>query len=344
MGLVELGSASAVQSFLETSSNNSNVVAAVVTFSAHWCGPCRNSKPALEELAVKQNSAHNGNVKMGIVYEDTLGDAIHSYKIRAFPTHVLYIRGIEEQRVEGANVLAIEAMIQAAILKHNISSTSMPMTGGSTLGGGGSTAATASEAREARLAKLAVSNVTATATRLDPMIEDAAAAAVAADAADVKIEQTIDELDADIEMEDVAKDSDVPTPTSTVEDPTAKINQEFVQMLTEDMGFSLLRAQKGLIFGNGGTVDGAVEWLTEHQDDIDIDEDNIINQFAATAMSYKCNECGCILSNMANLELHANKTGHSDFEESTHRVEPLTEEQKTAKIAEIKVRTNCRFC
>jgi hypothetical protein len=39
---------------------------------------------------------------------------------------------------------------------------------------------------------------------------------------------------------------------------------------------------------------------------------------------------------MANLELHANKTGHSDFEESTEIKKPLTEEEKKAKVAEIK--------
>lgn len=54
------------------------------------------------------------------------------------------------------------------------------------------------------------------------------------------------------------------------------------------------------------------------------------------AQSYKCNECSKILSNMANLELHANKTGHSDFEESTQAVKLLTEEEKAQKIAEIK--------
>ena len=121
------------------------------------------------------------------------------------------------------------------------------------------------------------------------------------------------------------------------EDPTAKLNPEFLQTLTETMGFSLIRAQKGLLYGSGGgTVEGAVEWLMEHQDDVDIDEENIA---LVKATSYKCNECGKILSNMANLELHANKTGHSDFEESLERVQPMTEEQKAAKIAEIKVRS-----
>ena len=39
---------------------------------------------------------------------------------------------------------------------------------------------------------------------------------------------------------------------------------------------------------------------------------------------------------MANLEMHANRTGHSDFEESTQAVTPLTEEEKKAKVEEIK--------
>jgi hypothetical protein len=83
------------------------------------------------------------------------------------------------------------------------------------------------------------------------------------------------------------------------------------------------------------TVESAVEWLMEHQDDTDID-DPIPEGAGATVESYKCNECGIILSNMANLELHANKTGHSDFEESTQSVTPLTPEEKAAKIAGIK--------
>lgn len=58
--------------------------------------------------------------------------------------------------------------------------------------------------------------------------------------------------------------------------------------------------------------------------------------YAGKAQSYKCNECGKLLSNMANLELHANKTGHSDFSESTESVKPLTEEEKKKKIEEIK--------
>merc|ERR1712232_1361815 len=108
-------------------------------------------------------------------------------------------------------------------------------------------------------------------------------------------------------------------------------------MGTGEMGFSLLRAQKGLLNG-GNQLDGAVEWLMQHQDDADIDEPIPSNSSNTTAkaQSYKCNECGKILSNMANLELHANKTGHSDFEESTESIKPLTAEEKAEKVKKIK--------
>ena len=37
-----------------------------------------------------------------------------------------------------------------------------------------------------------------------------------------------------------------------------------------EMGFSDVRARKGLVHGN--SLDGALAWLSEHQDDADIDQ------------------------------------------------------------------------
>jgi hypothetical protein len=117
--------------------------------------------------------------------------------------------------------------------------------------------------------------------------------------------------------------------------PVDDLDPEALKTLTESMGFSLIRAQKGLLHSSGNTVESAVEWLMQHQDDDDID-DPIPEGPIVKAQSYKCNDCGKVLSNMANLEMHANKTGHSDFEESTQAVTPLTEEEKAAKIVQIK--------
>lgn len=312
MTLIELGSAAAVQDFLRQQSN------AVVTFSAHWCGPCKASKPALQQLADKYHAI--GSVKFGIVYENDLGDAIHSYSVRAFPTYVLFSSGSEVKRVEGANLGSVEDMVK------NLSA--LPLTGGETLGGGGGGQAPLSPAaaRAARLSKLAA-NTTTTSTSTTARMEVDEETKVTKEPASGEVDMKATDNDGDTEMKD-AEDAEAPH-----EDPAAKLNADLIQTLTESMGFSLIRAQKGLLYGNGGTVEGAIEWLTEHQDDVDIDESIAL----VKAQSYKCNDCGKILSNMANLELHANKTGHSDFEESLERVQPMTDEEKAAKIAEIKV-------
>jgi hypothetical protein len=116
-----------------------------------------------------------------------------------------------------------------------------------------------------------------------------------------------------------------------------RFDAELLGTLTETMGFSEVRARRGLLLG-GGTVEGAVEWISQHHHDDDIDEpiDEQGAHEAPTAQSYLCKDCGKVLSNMANLELHAHQTGHADFEESTEAARQLTDEEKAAKIEQIK--------
>merc|ERR1719246_355587 len=61
-----------------------------------------------------------------------------------------------------------------------------------------------------------------------------------------------------------------------------------------------------------------------------------VKESSVVCQSYKCNQCGATLSSMANLELHANKTGHSDFEESTDAAKVLTDEERAAKVERLK--------
>lgn len=54
------------------------------------------------------------------------------------------------------------------------------------------------------------------------------------------------------------------------------------------------------------------------------------------ARSLVCNECGKKFRGTAEAEFHANKSGHTDFAESVEEIAPLTEEEKKAKLADLR--------
>ncbi|KAK0239326.1 hypothetical protein EDD85DRAFT_829883 [Armillaria nabsnona] len=73
---------------------------------------------------------------------------------------------------------------------------------------------------------------------------------------------------------------------------------------------------------------------------MDVDEDDdaetAANLAGLEAKSIKCSECGKVFRNTALANFHAEKSGHTAFEESTEEVKPLTEEEKNAKLAELR--------
>jgi len=271
MTLIELTSADQLKSFLEK-----NVVG-VVTFSAHWCGPCKASKPQLEALAKTLSK-----VPISIVHESDIGDYLHTFNVRAFPTYVLFHKGTEIERVQGVNLKGVEDMITAHADK---AGPSIPSTGGNTLGG----SHTAAEARALRLAKLgggtvadaSAANNTETESATDttsPMeTEDAKPAATESTAATNDDDEGSTKDDA---MTDAVTDATTDAVTDTMTDadnddeknPVDDLDPEAIKHMTEEMGFSLIRAQKGLLFSTGTTVESAIEWLLEHQDDADIED------------------------------------------------------------------------
>ncbi|KAJ9091290.1 hypothetical protein QFC21_007075 [Naganishia friedmannii] len=56
------------------------------------------------------------------------------------------------------------------------------------------------------------------------------------------------------------------------------------------------------------------------------------------ARSVKCSECGKIFKNADLVSFHAEKSGHSNFEESTEEYVPLTEEEKKQKLEELRIK------
>lgn len=101
-------------------------------------------------------------------------------------------------------------------------------------------------------------------------------------------------------------------------------------------------------------VQGALEWLEKNQDksfeDITAAEAAEAEDRAETnpdtvadalkpgevAKSLVCNDCGRKFRSQAQAEFHASKSGHVDFAESTEEIAPLTEEEKKAKLEELR--------
>jgi hypothetical protein len=219
--------------------------------------------------------AAKSTVPMGYVYESDIGDFLHTFQIRAFPTYVLFRAATEADRVEGVNFPAIEEMIK----KHG--GPKIPETGGNALGGGTSQNLSPEEARQLRLAKFAAPAPAPAApapeedSKPAPMDtstskDEASKDEAMKDASDDKKEEDAKKEGEDEAMKDAEGASDEINPEALK--TLMSLDAVALKTLTESMGFSMLRAQKGLLFSEVGTVEGAVNWLMEHQDDDDIDE------------------------------------------------------------------------
>lgn len=127
-----------------------------------------------------------------------------------------------------------------------------------------------------------------------------------------------------------------------------------VEMLME-MGFPQNRAEKALAKTNYRGIEQALDWLSNHLDDPDIDEPfeapkgNVLSGEPSETVeakeskeeevgdvsqpqSLKCDECGKQLRTELAMQTHAAKTGHSSFSESAEKVKPLTAEEKAKQM------------
>ncbi|KAK0619256.1 ubiquitin-related domain-containing protein [Immersiella caudata] len=115
-----------------------------------------------------------------------------------------------------------------------------------------------------------------------------------------------------------------------------------------DMGFDKARAE--LAVKKTGGLQGALNWLEETQDK-PLEELQAAGASTAesqaegsdsaaledvNAKSLVCNECGKKFRNHDAASFHASKTDHQDFSESTDEIAPLTEEEKKARLEELR--------
>ena len=95
-------------------------------------------------------------------------------------------------------------------------------------------------------------------------------------------------------------------------------------------------------YSNIYKVQGALEWLEKNQDKPleEVQEEaasssSVPSLTEPVAASLICNECQRKFRSQVAAEAHAEKTGHTDFAESTEEIAPLTEEEKKSKLAEL---------
>ena len=69
----------------------------LVDFWAEWCGPCKMIAPVLEEIG----SGHEGKLTIAKLNVDENPDVARRYGVLSIPTLVLFVGGVEKQRVVG---------------------------------------------------------------------------------------------------------------------------------------------------------------------------------------------------------------------------------------------------
>ncbi|KAI0114507.1 ubiquitin-related domain-containing protein [Nemania sp. FL0031] len=125
------------------------------------------------------------------------------------------------------------------------------------------------------------------------------------------------------------------------------MSQSVLDQLLE-MGFDKERAELAVKKSDG--LPDAMDWLEKNQDtplEELLAEEEAGPSVAkvegdALAMSLVCNECNKKFRSQREAEFHANKSGHTDFAESTEEIAPLTEEEKKQRLTELREKVKAK--
>lgn len=133
------------------------------------------------------------------------------------------------------------------------------------------------------------------------------------------------------------------------------------------MGFSKARAEQAVATTGTEDVQIAMDWILSNDEEPIIEptaqasdsnlsevperdttenqatpEDIVESTSPQVAKSIKCEDCGKLFSSQTDVEVHATKTGHENFSESTEEKKPLTEEEKKEQLARIEAKLKQR--
>eukprot|EP00428_Durinskia_dybowskii_P066835 CAMPEP_0170387838 /NCGR_PEP_ID=MMETSP0117_2-20130122/17769_1 /TAXON_ID=400756 /ORGANISM="Durinskia baltica, Strain CSIRO CS-38" /LENGTH=616 /DNA_ID=CAMNT_0010643729 /DNA_START=35 /DNA_END=1885 /DNA_ORIENTATION=+ len=282
----------------------------VVDFFTTWCGPCKKIAPVLEALALKYS-----DVKFIKVDIEKNEDVAAPRNISSIPTFHFIVKGKLVDELKGADPSAIEQKIAqhkvdvnpftgsghrlvdpestdphvpalsarearlkafASLEGERKQTSSTPTTGTTSV----PAAANCEKDDEEEALSKALSLSLADGTSLAPNKKVPAAAPT-----QTASQRKQEEADyAAVQAEFDAQDSNAAAPEHFKEAPgqtweeemvPVPVNEDMLAQLLE-MGFPDVRARKSLV--HGGSVDGAMAWLADHQDDADIDQPYMVRK------------------------------------------------------------------
>lgn len=283
----------------------------VVDFFTTWCGPCKAIAPVLESLAAKYPDVKF--IKVDIEKNEDIAAPRH---IQSIPTFHFVVKGRLVDELKGANAGAIEQKVQQHKVDVNpfkgegnrlsngpsdphvpaLSAREARLKAFAAMEGERKAPAPKQEApvqkqsagaahddEEEALAQ-AMSLSLADGSAQGPSGAGAKKGPTAAPETAAKTSAQ-DEADfaaaaAEFDAQEAAKSApqhfqEAPGQTWDEEMVPVPVNEELLNQLLE-MGFSDVRARKGLV--HGGSIDGAMAWLGEHQDDADIDQPYMVRK------------------------------------------------------------------
>lgn len=272
----------------------------VVDFFTTWCGPCKMIAPIIEQFASKYPE-----VKFIKVDIEKNEDISAPRRIQSIPTFHFIVNGNQVDEMKGANPTALEQKIN----QHKVNTNPFGGTGNKL----SSSTGNEMSAREARLKAFgtleptrapipppapaaAVAKPSTDEEDEDEALQRAMALSIAeqqqakspaAPAASTSQQQEAADLAAAeqefaaLEAQNAAQAPEIHTkPTNSngewdEEMVPVPVNAEILEQLI-DMGFPDVRARKGIV--HGGTLEGALTWLSEHEDDPEIDQPYLVKK------------------------------------------------------------------
>jgi len=263
--------------------------------------------------------------------------------VRSFPSFYFFVNGEKKDEFSGADPAGLEAKVVQwdSTIPRSFEGS------GFSLGGGAVVDHSAEAARQARLKRFGGGggDTAGAAVEAIPM----APKAVAMEDDDAELQKALAlSVDAAAEppmppVADAASSSSAAASSS----PAANVLPTVDEVLLAEavsMGFSEVRVRKALMAGNSN-AEAVVNWVIEHEKDAGIDDPIPLvpaggggGGGGGTQKSWKCVETGRLFRTMDEVQAYAERTGRSNFEESTEEKKALTPEEVAAKLEALKAK------